>query len=273
MLGKHRDIFLPLDKKEIHYFDRDINYNQGLRWYRQHYVERQDERVIGDISPDYMLFDYVPERIHDALGAEVKLLFLLRHPVERAYSQYNYHRFFQVEKNYSFAEALENDADNVPVRFESWHTPPFYIYKSRYFAQITRFLHFFDKDQLHISIFEDLFGTDDYRASQEIRAIFNFLGIAACDSTGPSEHENPTFVAKNPALFDTVKGKIAPAAKRLLSIERYSALRERGLKMLQNKDPSLPDHDRQMMLNQYFIDDIRRLEDFTGRDLSIWYDR
>lgn len=271
ILCRHQDIFLPVGKKEIHYFDRDINYERGLTWYAQHYAEAENQPIIGDISPDYMLFDYVPERIHKTLGTSVKFLFLLRNPVDRAFSQYSYHRFFQVEKNYSFEQALEADTSNVPARFASWHTPPYYIYKSCYFKQISHFLDFFGKENMHVSIFEDLFGADESRSRREIRDVFNFLGITASPDFAARDHLNPTFVPKNAALFDTIKGKIAPAAKRVLSKASYTALRKQGLQLLENKKPGLSQHSRHRMLNEYFLEDIRKLEDFVGSNLSVWY--
>lgn len=272
ILRRHPDIFLPVAQKEIHYFDRDINFERGLTWYAQHYLPVQNEKIIGDISPDYMLFEYVAPRILDSLGAEVKILFLLRHPVDRAYSQYNYHRFFQVEKNHSFAEALKNDADSVPTRFGSWHTPPYYVFKSRYCAQISRFLQVFSKQSIHVAVFEDLFGTDERRAKQATRDIFTFLGVADMPAA-TGNRVNPTFVPKHPALFDTMKARIAPGLKRLLSAGQYKALRTRCMNLLQNKHPALTPHTRRHMLNQYFLDDIKRLEACIGRGLNVWYDQ
>ena len=271
MLRNHDDIFLPKDQKEIHFFDRDTNYTKGVDWYAQHYAKAEDQTIIGDISPDYMLFNYVPERIHKTLGAKTKLLFLLRHPVDRAYSQYNYHRFFQVENNHSFEQALEADAANVPEQFGSWHTPPYYVYKSLYFQQLSQFLELFPGETIHILIFEALFDADTSRSTRESNNLFDFLEARALPNLTPRDHANPTFVPKNPALFDTIKAKIAPRIKRFLSTKSYTALRAKGLQLLEDKEPDLLPETRHRLLKTYFMDDIKQLEDVTSLDLSVWY--
>ena len=76
ILRQHPDIFLP-PEKETHFFYSDGNYAQGASWYKAaFYSDWAGQKVIGDITPEYMFRKNVPERIKATLGADVKIVFM-----------------------------------------------------------------------------------------------------------------------------------------------------------------------------------------------------
>ncbi len=79
----HPELYLP-DNKEVHYLDR--HYYRGLRWYAAHF-RNAGGRLAGEITPAYAAIS--PERIRfvHAVMPNLRLLFLLRNPVDRAWSQ------------------------------------------------------------------------------------------------------------------------------------------------------------------------------------------
>ena len=82
-LRHHPDIMLP-DEKEQHYFD--WNFHQPLANYAKVF-EGAGERMCGEITPGYAIIN---ERRIDYLASimpKVKIIFLMRDPVERAWSQ------------------------------------------------------------------------------------------------------------------------------------------------------------------------------------------
>ena len=79
---------MPVVKKqETHYFDIEENYSKGMKFYEQYFDGRVNEILIGQTAPFYLYLDYVPERIYKSLP-DVRLIFILRNPVDRAYSHY-----------------------------------------------------------------------------------------------------------------------------------------------------------------------------------------
>ncbi|XP_022915860.1 heparan sulfate glucosamine 3-O-sulfotransferase 1 [Onthophagus taurus] len=72
---------------EVHFFDRDENYNRGLDWYRMKMPHSYDGQITIEKSPSYFVTPEVPERIR-AMNASVRLLLIVREPVTRAISDY-----------------------------------------------------------------------------------------------------------------------------------------------------------------------------------------
>lgn len=77
-------------QKEIHYFS--LNYMEGADWYHQHFSPKQPGKIIGEASPTY--FDMavnptIPKAIKNDYP-DVKIILIVRDPVERAISHYNH---------------------------------------------------------------------------------------------------------------------------------------------------------------------------------------
>ncbi|PNF31995.1 Heparan sulfate glucosamine 3-O-sulfotransferase 5 [Cryptotermes secundus] len=72
---------------EVHFFDRDDNYQRGLEWYRRKMPHSFRGQITIEKSPSYFVTPEVPERIR-AMNASVKLLLIVREPVTRAISDY-----------------------------------------------------------------------------------------------------------------------------------------------------------------------------------------
>lgn len=72
--------------KELHYFSN--NYDKGLDWYAGHFNPNPGPGVLtGEVSPSYLTPTAV-QRVADTLGPDTKVIFILRRPIEQAYSRY-----------------------------------------------------------------------------------------------------------------------------------------------------------------------------------------
>src|SRR5690606_33886153 len=94
-LSEHPQIISPY-KKEVHYFDGGLNpeidtFKKGEKWYRSNFPRKPKSKSIKtfEASPLYLFNPLAPQRIKDLLP-NVKLIILLRDPVERAISQYHH---------------------------------------------------------------------------------------------------------------------------------------------------------------------------------------
>lgn len=90
-LTSHPNI-APSMTKEVMFFD--AKFHQGFRWYQAHFPSQfspfgKKKLIAGEASPSYFHHPLVPNRIKAALP-QVKLIVLLRNPVDRAYSHYSY---------------------------------------------------------------------------------------------------------------------------------------------------------------------------------------
>jgi len=139
LLSGHAAVYLPTKRKEIRFFDR--HYERGLAWYESFFcppeeADRYD--AIGEISPQYFYCEECPSRIAAALP-DVKLLVMLRHPVDRAYSNYG---FVVQRRNYrdSFERFLATRPNAVEMGFYSRH--------------LARYLDAFGADRVHALVFE-----------------------------------------------------------------------------------------------------------------------
>ena len=104
----HRDIGMSITG-EVNFFS--WRYIQGLEWYLAHFPLRGEVPIVGVCSPSYLLHPRVPERVRDALP-HVKLIALLRNPVDRAYSHYQM-SFRKGIEPLSFEEAIAAEPERL----------------------------------------------------------------------------------------------------------------------------------------------------------------
>ncbi|MEO0854539.1 MAG: sulfotransferase domain-containing protein, partial [Cyanobacteria bacterium J06648_11] len=122
-LRQHPCVHAP-DMRELHYFTH--NFNRGLTWYKSQFpsspvrffdtVVRRQPFLSGESSPTYLLYPQVPRRVA-ALIPEVKLIALVRNPVDRAYSHYS----MMVRRRFetlSFADAIAREDERTQAEWE-----------------------------------------------------------------------------------------------------------------------------------------------------------
>lgn len=105
MLAQHPDVCMPIERKELFFFDKKENFEGlGRAGYENYFAHYGAEKAVGEItaayfwtrpgSDEYEFDPYrsgTPERMRSLLGDDVKLIILLRNPVWRAVSAYVHH--------------------------------------------------------------------------------------------------------------------------------------------------------------------------------------
>ena len=98
---------------EIHYFS--FNYNCGERWYRAHFLPpwwlRSRGLQVGEASTSYLFIPWVPARVA-AFAPDLKLIVMLRNPVDRAYSHYKM-SVRQGRETLSFEKAIALESERL----------------------------------------------------------------------------------------------------------------------------------------------------------------
>jgi Sulfotransferase domain len=161
--------------KEVHYFDTP-HYKQGLAWYQAHFPSLLEKYyaqhvhkldfMTGEASPYYLFHPHVPRRVANVLP-EVKLIVMLRNPVDRAYSHYHHERAGGHEHLATFEEAIEQEERRLAGELDKMQADEFYAsYPFRHFSylargiyidQLQRWLSFFPREQVLILKSEDFY--------------------------------------------------------------------------------------------------------------------
>lgn len=199
MLGQHPAVAHTALNQEVHYFD--TRYGRGLGWYRSHFplaaCARRAAAGLGvapvafDSSPYYMFHPLAPERIRRDLPG-VKLLVLLRDPVERSYSAHahesalgfeteSYERALDLEEARLRGEADRIVADPAYNSFSYQHHS--YRARGRYAEQLEHLTAPFGRDQLHVVDSGDFFA-DPGPAFEEVLDFLDLPGVP-CPDVGP----------------------------------------------------------------------------------------
>src|SRR2546422_639813 len=91
-LKKHPQIALP-SKEELHFFDDEERFAKGVNYQDMHDSFRSSSRAVavGESTPVYLYWRPAIERIWN-YSKEIKLIILLRNPVDRAFSHWNMQR-------------------------------------------------------------------------------------------------------------------------------------------------------------------------------------
>ncbi|MEO2031399.1 MAG: sulfotransferase [Planctomycetaceae bacterium] len=155
-LMEHPEIFMS-PNKELHFFVTERNWHKGVKWYARQFA--QGFHACGEASPSYTAFPRysgVPERIHHVLP-EVKLIYLIRDPIQRLVSHY-VHRVAAGREHGSLREALDGTRGSD------------LIWRSRYAAQLSQFLTTFSADRILVVTQEALLAN----RLETIRQVFRF---------------------------------------------------------------------------------------------------
>ena len=255
ILGAHPEVFVPDQRKEVHYFD--WHFARGTEWYRRFFPAADQANAfaaLGEVTPDYLFDPAVPLRIAQTLP-QCRFVVSLRNPVDRAYSWYLY-------SLRSFAErrSIERFFD------ESEET----LTRGLYAQQLERFFALFPKDSFLILIFEELVR----EPATDLQRLAAFLRLSA-------GWPNPAELVRervNASEIPRFRGAFARAQRFGEMLTRHDldwavrqARRMGVLKLFGSGGarPGLPASTR-ARLQGYYRQEIGRLEDLLARDLAVW---
>jgi hypothetical protein len=177
---RHPSVTPSKAKKGSHYFD--VNHRRGWEWFRSSFPATPDGMITGEASPYYMFHPLAPQRIRRELP-EARLIAVLRDPVTRAYSHYQYNRRRGLE-SLPLVEALDREesrlygerdhmvADPNYVSFADRHHT--YLARGRYWEQLERLLELFPREQILVLQSEALFANP----GDQLPRVWRFLGLA-----------------------------------------------------------------------------------------------
>jgi Sulfotransferase family len=236
-----------------------------IEGYRALFAGVRAEKAVGETSPIYLYVPHAADRIKHYVP-NAKLIAVLRHPVERAYSAYLLLARYGLER-LGFSEALRQEPARIADR---WH--PIWHYRSRgfYHAQLSRYYRRFDKEQIGVYLYDDL--TEDPVGTTQ--SVFRFLDIY--DGFVPDTSRSYDDVASVPRsrAFERFLRRPSPlktALEPLLPQGFRDGVRARLHHGNLTQPPPLP-HDAREELAEDYREDVFKLQELLGRDLSGWVD-
>ena len=223
-LLEHPKVMAPV-RRQLWFFD--MSFHRGIGWYRSRFPLKIQRvlrgRITGEATPDYLFHREVPGRVARVLP-QVKLLVLLRNPVDRAYSHY-WLEVRQGQETLSFEKAIE--AEDLRLRHEgddifkggsyhdSHHRRHSYLARGIYVDQLLTWMRHFPLERLLILKSEDLYQNAPKVYGQTLR----FLGLP--------DWEPDHFEPRNAGEYSDMN----PATRRHLT-EYFSTHNERLYRLL-----------------------------------------
>jgi len=252
ILKSNRSVKLASGRKEVHFFDR--YFYRRIGWYKQLFPEYFNG-VKGEITPAYLYHDKCAERIKDNLP-DIKLICILRNPIERAYSGYKY---LVQEKNYqkSFEDSIKQFPDILK--------------RGLYYQQLKRYYNIFRKEQIKIIIYENVISKPEL----SINNICDFLGISrSYEKSTINKKYNISMIPKYPLFYKIVKSIVRKMydydfiniinyfknmeIKRIFFTE--DSINGKGFKPINERT-------RKELIN-YYIRDVKNLEKVIDVDIA-----
>jgi hypothetical protein len=176
-LQKHPRITMG-DQEEMHFFDDEGLFSVPVDYelLHRHFPRLARSTIAGECTPSYLYWKPAAERIW-SYNPQIKLLVLLRNPVERAFAHWNMQRF-KGREPLDFFDAVKEEKSRIAG------APPLearrfaYVDRGLYAQQLERFFRFFPREQMMIIKFEK------FRRAQRqtLDSIFSFLGVEPLSS-------------------------------------------------------------------------------------------
>ncbi len=249
--------------KELNFFVEELNWELGPEWYASHFDRRAAVR--GESSPHYTnlpRFSGVAERMHELLGGQTRIVYMVRDPIERMLSHY----FHNVGGGYESRPMEDALADPGSA----------YIARSRYATQLEPYLATFDRTHVLIVDNEDLAGERE----ATMRSVFLFCGVDDRFSSEQFEREWETGSGKQEGGF-----RLMDRAVRLPGLRAFDRNFDRlpeSLRWMVERlvhdpgkgaapKPELP-ADLRRQLEDLVRDDVAALEAIAGREFG-WLHR
>jgi len=269
-LAEHPAVFMS-PVKETNYFAYGLDENGRLLYgdpdvhrfpvksfpeYEQLFVEAGGAQAIGEASPIYLECPQAAAQIRERLPA-VRLICSIRHPVDRAYSDY---LMYLRRRGRRFDPSHELNPDSEWARPDSrW------MQVSKYHEQLTRYFAAFPRDQIHIILFDEL----KRNPAKVVEDVYRAVGV---DPEFVPDFDTPHAIGGMPAsrflegLFTTsgISMAIRPWVPKQAT-NWVKRLRKRNMR----EAPALP-AELKRELTGHFQEDIRKTSELIGRNLQHW---
>lgn len=261
LLARHPNISF-CKTKETDFFANTKNWSKNINRYKKHF-KIQKNAIYGEASTSYTAFPEYNLNIADILydyNSDLKHIYIMRNPVERALSHYM-HFYARKYIKYDLMEAL--------------YKMPSLINRGRYYMQIKPFIEKFGKEKVKLIVFEDFINDQ----STYMKDICSFIGVdfEAFGQFKP-HHGNPTEGKKrrdyklDKYYHFIYENKIGKSIRNVIP----DFLRKTGNRILEKTSGSFDvkiemPYEFQQIVYRLSLNDIIKIEELVGRRIPEWH--
>ena len=238
--------------------------SRNIDGYQSLFQNVRGESAIGEASPCYLFSERAPGKIKKYVP-NVKIIIMLRNPVDRSYSHFLFNRLGGIEPLASFEAALAAEEDRIRKGwFIYWH----YISMGYYGQQIERYFSYFDRTQFRFFLLEDLIR----EPAKLFREVFQFLGVEDTVRIEKPEKYNSSGEPRSRIVHDLISKPsiLKTPLKKILSTRTQYRL----LTIFINRNLEKPPLSRAMRsrMIELYRKDILKTQELIHRDLSPWFE-
>ena len=275
-LIQHPEIFLPIVKEPCFFTfaGEKIDYKKGkfafaitsIDDYSKLYKNALQSQITGDISTPYLYkFEKSIRNIkilHNNPDS-IKIIIVLRNPVDRAYSQYLW-RVRDGRETLSFEEAIAAEQERMK---ENYSFDYFYVDRGMYYQQVKAYIENFKF--VKIILLDDL----KRNANKTLAELCEFLGVDREFVFVRRMEQNSSFMPKSALLSRLLTMESKTKFKFLSRIPEFvkTTIKEQFMRINSSdkKNPEMKSETRNS-LKLLYKDDLLKLEKLIARDLSSW---
>ncbi len=270
ILLQHPQIDIP-KRKELTYFNRfDISgidnphFTHDLDFYYNFWDFSEPNRIRGEFSPQYLTDTDAPHRIKDTFPA-IKLIAILRNPIQRALSHVEYDQHFN------------GIIDKKLTPLQAFKKHPYLLEAGNYAKHLDRWMQVFDRKNIHLILLEEAI-VDPKKTAENL---FDFLGTD-CPPQLDFSAVNERKEIKSPSVAKLLKipGKID---KTLDHLGPWKKVKQSGLyaslldaktslvdKNAQKREKQEVDAEVIEYLKKYYASPNQALTNVLNMNLSCW---
>ena len=265
-LKQHPDIFMSNHKEPHFLINNEIGVNRipkginNLQDYSNLFSNGASQKYRGESSAMYLQFPEIAiKNIDRYLDEDVKIIIMLRNPIERAFSGYQHVKRYNLDEDLDFEDAIEISEQRY---FTNNNITPAsrYIHIGMYNEFVRKFKTKF-KTNVHIIIYKDFINN----TNQELSRLFSFLGIKDVQIDFNKQYMVGGWKWKND-LFRKIFMK-RHFLKKFIPFKRLikAAFKSFATDSVEKIDDTI----REKLIGIY-KDDIKNLSTFLNIDLNFW---
>lgn len=217
-LGSRNDVYVPTTRKELMFFDNEVRFSEiGIEGYERFFAGAAGHAAIGEVTPGYLwtsgrypqwggttpFRQGVPRRVRDLLGSDIRLVAVLRNPIDRALSAFMHHRKkMRIEET----AALRGHFLSRGI-----------VHIGFYAAHLEHWASCFPRSNFHVSTYEALFA--DRTARDEILHFVGSRDLERGEFSKKMVHRGLGFIRNEKGAFDA-------SGRQIASIDDIEVLRE-----------------------------------------------